>query len=86
LSGRDYIPCLFQEDYVGAENGFAKALLRSKWALRARSRALVPAPAVFRSSTGIAGPAARSPWLRRKSGLCYTAGANSPFEAYNYVC
>ena len=26
------------------------------------------------------------PWLRRKSGLCYTAGANSPFEAYIYVC
>lgn len=25
------------------------------------------------------------PWLRRKSGLCYTAGANSPFEAYIYV-
>jgi hypothetical protein len=26
------------------------------------------------------------PWLRRKSGLCYTADANSPFEAYIYVC
>jgi hypothetical protein len=25
------------------------------------------------------------PWLRRKSGLCYTADANSPFEAYIYV-
>ena len=25
------------------------------------------------------------PRLRRKSGLCYTAGANSPFEAYIYV-
>ena len=23
--------------------------------------------------------------LRRKSGLCYTAGANSPFEAYIHV-
>ena len=26
------------------------------------------------------------PRLRRKSGLCYTADANSPFEAYIYVC
>jgi hypothetical protein len=25
------------------------------------------------------------PRLRRKSGLCYTADANSPFEAYIYV-
>ncbi len=25
------------------------------------------------------------PRLRRKRGLCYTAGANSPFEAYIYV-
>jgi len=25
------------------------------------------------------------PRLRRKSGLCYTAGANSPFEAYIHV-
>jgi hypothetical protein len=25
------------------------------------------------------------PLLRRKSGLCYTADANSPFEAYIYV-
>ena len=30
--------------------------------------------------------AACSPWLRRKSGLCYTADAISPFEAYIYVC
>ena len=26
------------------------------------------------------------PRLRRKTGLCYTADANSPFEAYIYVC
>jgi hypothetical protein len=26
-----------------------------------------------------------SPQLRCKSGLCYTAGAKSPFEAYIYV-
>ncbi len=26
------------------------------------------------------------PRLRRKSWLCYTADANSPFEAYIYVC
>jgi hypothetical protein len=31
------------------------------------------------------GPLRLFPWLRRKSGLCYTAGANSPFEAYIYV-
>ena len=30
-------------------------------------------------------PAACSPRLRRKSRLCYTADANSPFEAYIYV-
>jgi len=46
---------------VGAENGFAKALLRSKWALRARSRALVAAPAVFRSSKGIDRPCGAFP-------------------------
>jgi hypothetical protein len=37
---------------------------------------------------GIRRPQARLrlfPRLRRKSGLCYTADANSPFEAYIYV-
>ena len=34
---------------------------------------------------GIRGFGGLFPRLRRKSGLCYTAGANSPFEAYIYV-
>src|SRR5688500_12234535 len=38
-------PRLFQDDYVRRKNGFVGALLRRKWALCARSRAL----AVFRS-------------------------------------
>jgi hypothetical protein len=38
-------------------------------------------PGIRRPQAG----SACSPRLRCKSGLCYTAGANSPFEAYIYV-
>ena len=45
-----------------------------------------PFLSLYGGLTGVSpASAACSPWLRRKSGLCYTADANSPFEAYNYV-
>jgi len=39
--------------------------------------ALIPAPKSL-----VLGRFALFPRLRRKTGLCYTADANSPFEAY----
>jgi hypothetical protein len=37
MSGRDYIPRLFQDDYVRRQNGFVRVLLRGKWALGAQN-------------------------------------------------
>ena len=53
-------------------------------ALDTRSREA--AAASFCPESPIFGRPGLFPRLRRKSGLCYTAGANSPFEAYIYVC
>lgn len=55
-----------------------------KWALGAQNlvrrggATLIQKGGVF----GTEGPGRLFPRLRRKSGLCYTADANSPFEAY----
>jgi hypothetical protein len=43
---------------------------------------LIPRKADIRRRKGDGGV---FPRLRRKTGLCYTADANSPFEAYIYV-
>ena len=58
-----------------------KGAWRSKSRASGRGRLLIP-------KTGYSASKARLrlfPRLRRKSGLCYTADANSPFEAYIYV-
>jgi hypothetical protein len=48
-------------------------------------RQLTPGAGVFDPESPIFGRRDLFPRLRRKSGLCYTADANSPFEAYIYV-
>jgi hypothetical protein len=70
------------------ENGFVGALLRREmgaWCSKSRAlgqdRFLASKSRVF----GVPGRLRLFPRLRCKSGLCYTAGANSPFEAYIYV-
>jgi hypothetical protein len=47
-----------------------------------RGLLLIPRKADIRRLKGDGGV---FPRLRRKTGLCYTADANSPFEAYIYV-
>ena len=62
------------------------ALLRAKsvlWAQDLVRRLARRSP--FGPERPIFGRRGLFPRLRRKSGLCYTADANSPFEAYIYV-
>ena len=70
---------------MGSQNGFVRGSAREIRALDTRSRERL-APAVpFDPESPIFGRRGVFPRLRRKSGLCYTADANSPFEAYIYV-
>jgi hypothetical protein len=87
LAGRDYIPRLFQDDYERAEKWFRRgAFAQEMGALRTIACAGGLSGPFVGGLTGVSpASAACSPWLRRKSGLCYTADANSPFEAYIYV-
>jgi hypothetical protein len=83
-SDRDYIPRLFQNDYVGKENGFVRVFAREICAFCTKSCEPAyssgrlprdPEKPIFGHCNG---PAA-GPLLRRKSRLCYTADAISPF-------
>jgi hypothetical protein len=73
---------------MGWENGFVGRFAQETGAWHSKSRALGSGrfPAAKSQVFGIPWAAsACSPRLRCKSGLCYTADANSPFEAYIYV-
>ena len=81
-------PRLFQDDYVRWENGFVGALLREgngALALKISCVGAGSASAPKREYSAFPGRLRLFPRLRCKSGLCYTAGANSPSEAYIYV-
>ena len=73
---------------MGAENGFVGAVCEGNGALALKISCVGAGPCLFDPKGDIRRPRRLRlfPRLRRKSGLCYTADANSPFEAYIYVC
>ena len=80
--GRDYIPRLFQDDYVRRKMVSSRRFCAGNERF-AHDR--VRWPSSHRGLTASCPLRRRFPVLRCKSGVCYTAGANSPFEAYIHV-
>ena len=82
-------PVCFRTTTPGAENGFFGGFPAPDIVIAGRGRPVAgraPELPPLRKVSLRKGVGRPMPRLRRKTGLCYTAGAISPVEAYIYVC